>query len=584
MNEKKIELKEETFKYVDCVVKPEIFCPAFLIMPSVEEYSVTVKMDIDYNKFFTFLLEETKYGSTEVYDYLVYWDTLNYFFDFIAIFIVTAKDLNGGAKEKFQNWYNMYNELKPMIEIWKANQMKFQKICYNFYHAFSGKINYDKLTMLAEKLDEYTSIRNRLTLDASYNSIKKLFSVLTNCQMIKNQFSDDAVLLATNMKTAIENLIAGGEDIVKNLRIIGAAIYKSCMSSLDTENKIMFPFSVSPGIFLGDIWDDGNVDENVLEANIQSFQQRQAENAQREENQANELLQKMDQINDSFLPVIRARIEEREQSKGFQVSSEDQNDLENLLIGVMQRDNYRKNYLDKQILDAINANKEVTDILINNKYIQVIDTFIEKKRLEKEKRDLENQVNINQAQTSLNNAISDRMETETNENPSGASVEQTQVQPQVQTQTQTQVPEKNFTPTEYIMAALDNSVIANQAGGGAAQFYSDIITLSDRYQNYQPEVASLNSLQNLYGIYKLTPNVIDAVSQFYGLDPKNMMNYKMQYRKSPGYKFTDDVAADILNKGIALDEASISSLKTGASVSASTQKPLFKTTKTRKKK
>jgi hypothetical protein len=603
MNEKKIELKECTFKYVDCLVKPETFCPAFLIMPKERDYAVTIKMNIDYNKFFSFFLDKCKYGSIECYDYLIYWDTLNYFFDFAAIFTVTAKDLNQAAKNKLKNFYNTYNEYKPMIELWKFNQLKLQKIAYTFYHAFAGKINYDKLRTLNNKLAEYIEGRNKLVLDNSYKPIKNFFLNLPNCIMIKNQFSDEIFAIPTTMKKAIENLMAGGENIVKNLRVVGTLIYKASLSADGTEGaKVSFPFSVAPGVFLGDLWDNDADNPDILARNVESFQEQVVRNEEALQRQNDELLERMDAINDSFLPLLRTNIQNREQELSvYQLTNDEQGEIENYLLSTMSRDNFRKTKLDKEILSALNAGKDPKEIVLPSKYTSIIDNYINKKKLEKEKAQIQHQSNINNAQTALNNAVSDAMETEINTQTQTQTVS-TQpglpglVQPVFVNQSNPYVPglpppesflqgintgssirssERQLTPSELIFGFIQSDQDADTNDTGIAKLYSDIVYLSGRFRDFKTEASKYNGAKSLYNLYKLSPNIIDSVVKHYNLNISNPRNYQHVMDLSPEFTMTDEKAVKIL--GVPSDESSIASTTTTQS-----KRPIFFTTKVKK--
>ena len=536
MNEKKVELKEYSFKYVDCVVKPEIFCPAFLIMPKEREYSVTVKMNIDYNKFFKFLIDECKYGGTEVYDYLIYWDTLNYFFDFIAVFIVTAKDLSDSAKNKFKNWFNTYNELKPMIELWKSNQIKFQKIAYSFYHAFSGKINYDRLKFLLDKLDEYITDKNRLVLDQSYKRIRDFFNNLTNCQMIRNQFTDEVFGIADSMKKAIDNLIAGGEDIIGNLRKVGTLIYRACLSSLGDENaKIAFPFSISVGVFLGDLWygEDDKID--VFAQNIESYQERVAKNEAKAERENEELLSKMDQLNELVIPLIDSKIQAKEQEIGFQLKQEESKDLSDAVLSQFGRDNYRQAFLNKKLLEAIDSNKDPNDVNIANKYMNIIENYIKKKKLENESSIIQSRAEMNNAAQVLNNAQSQYADVVSNQ-------QQPITQVQNPVSVSANIPQSAFgenvdmyididrrDPSEIFKQILGNSSsIVSVPGSSLAQFYADVASLSGQYKLNPIDAAKSNSVSNLMKMYPMKDQLIDVVVGTYQIPTENLINYKHQ--------------------------------------------------------
>lgn len=278
---KKIDYDADTMRYVDCTVKPESFCPAFFILSEPVIYGFLIKVDIDYNVLFS-IMDECLKEKNEVFTTadLFYWDTINQFFDFLFVYILTSPVLS--SKEEIKTtllgYYNIYNTYKKLINLWKQNQLLLQRICYDFYRSFSGKINIDKVKSLEDKITRYLKLRGGLVSDDSYEELLDFFKRCPFCSgMIASQFDEQCFQLPFLIKQAIDDLNNNNSDgLVEEFRNIGYIIY-SISFSVEFDTGTCFPFSVSKAAFLGDV--SYGINETPIVNNLIRIQNAQS-NAQ----------------------------------------------------------------------------------------------------------------------------------------------------------------------------------------------------------------------------------------------------------------------------------------------------------------
>lgn len=293
LSEKVVEVDNKV-RYIDSKVSPEKFCPAFLITPVQVSYSVFFRVALDYNKIFTDMENElNKNNKMTVPMNLFYWTSMQQCFDFLGVFSVTAK-IVADNKTLINNIYTKYNELKDVLNVWKVNQLKFQKILLDFYHSFNTRVKFDNLIELYSKISNYIDVRDMLRGDETYNEVIAFVETCREfCGLIKNQLNDKVYSIADKLKAVLFDLSVGkSNNMLKDLRDIGYAIYRvSYMPG--NEFFPSFPFILSPGGFLGNVLNGVNFNEDPLEKIINDLkaQRQNRQNAiMNQENAMGELL------------------------------------------------------------------------------------------------------------------------------------------------------------------------------------------------------------------------------------------------------------------------------------------------------
>ena len=255
---KKIDFPDLCVRYIDCNMRPEDFCPAFFSLTEPVTYGFLIRIDIDYNKLFDIMdrcFREDK--SIFTTGDLFYWDTIDRFFDFLFVYILTSPALKDDSETRLvlMSYFNVYNTYKKLINIWKQNQLLLQRICYDFYRSFSGKINIDRVKSLEDKLTRFFRVRNGLVADDSYEELLEVFTKCPFCSgMIANQFGEQCFQLPLLIRQAIEDLNNNRSDgLVDEFRNIGYIIYSLGFTIDDEGEQTCFPFAVSKAAFLGDV-------------------------------------------------------------------------------------------------------------------------------------------------------------------------------------------------------------------------------------------------------------------------------------------------------------------------------------------
>lgn len=577
LNEKKIEMKKEVFKYVDCKVKPEVFCPAFLIMPNEQEYSVIIKFDVDYNKLFLLFDKYTINGNIDVNSNLFYWDTMEQFFDFIAIYIVTSKANNENAKKKLKSIYDTYVKLKPIIELWKGVQIKFQKILHTFYYAFAGKINYDKLDFLYKKVNEYIIDRDRLKKEENYDEISELFRSCPLCTMIGNQFSDEVFGIADTMRSAIDNLMIGGINIIKQLRQVGVLIYNVSLCAENDENsKVAFPFGVAFGSFLGNLWYKGRMNVGALAANAENLRDRIQVNREQRERRVEQDYQDIQKIDQNVLSAIGVFISTRETALGYKLGDNALKELGGIVFNMVKNDKNFNDAIRLEIFKALrenrNANIQFPQNIIDkiNNYIDTAKNNAMSEILNAQRAVNERQKELNNAQNNLNN-IQNKSAFEPKVPVAQQGVRPGDVNDEIdidfsggeEEKKEEREDEFDEGPLVNLKARdlpvnsasgmfkfyLDNNQIDPDAKGSPyAQFYGDVLYLSGLDPKMDQEAGKYLSLRALIENYGgLKYDLIDAVSKLYRLDFSNLSNYRSKKITRGKLVFDDDTVSYVNN-------------------------------------
>lgn len=297
-------------KFMDCDLKPDKFCPAFLHLDVDVTFNLLAVLDFDYNELFSYL-ETARFKSNvnddnndyiDFPDNILYWDTFSECMDFIAVFALTSSKISEAHKTGLLKAYDAYVMLKPVLVLWRKNQLFYQRILLEFYNSFNTMINYDKLVELHKKIQEYIADRDILILDETYNEVKAFFDAMKiTCGMINRQLDESVLKLADAIKSTITELMSGNfvtNTMIQKIRTIGLSIYELSWMSGNKDSPA-FPFAVSPGGFLGTVNKDF-MGADPLALIIGNAQKEIIENKVKQENMDEETLNIL-----SVLPAIR---------------------------------------------------------------------------------------------------------------------------------------------------------------------------------------------------------------------------------------------------------------------------------------
>lgn len=296
-------------RFVSSSLNTESFCPAFLITPEQANYSVLFRIKYDYNK----LLEEIKksYNSKQqliMPPNIFYWDTMSQLFDFIGVMGITCDFFDEKSRKQLLEIYDRYLTLKDVLELWKQNQMNYQRIIKDFFESFNNVINYDKLMVIRNRIKAYIEMRDMLIGDDSYNDVKQFIKVcndLNLCGCIVSQFLPTTMNIADEMLRILDNLNNFSvATLVNDLRRLGLAIYNLTYIPNKNNTYISFPFIVSPGNFLGNVTAYQDLDKDPLAIIVEEIKNRKEkkENAKSlDAQQAIYLLKNIDELENKVL-------------------------------------------------------------------------------------------------------------------------------------------------------------------------------------------------------------------------------------------------------------------------------------------
>ena len=252
----------KSIKYIYFKIKPEQFCPAYLISPvQITGCTALYKINLDYNTLFKLLKFGAK-GYTACFTNMCYWDTLREFLDFLSIMIICDTSNSCFTKENADEYTNAIDfsiKYREVLSLWAKQMMATQKVLVDFYNSFSGKINYDKIIEVLTKLRELKISHNDLIIDSSYaiatktiGAFRTIGTGLLYKQMIYGwqPFFDDMIKV-------IETLDSNpSEKVVESLRTICQNIYVMGYNENGDSNLSMFPYILSVGGFLGNLLGD----------------------------------------------------------------------------------------------------------------------------------------------------------------------------------------------------------------------------------------------------------------------------------------------------------------------------------------
>lgn len=407
---KDIPIKSKAVRYLDFHIKPDSFCPAFLILHKNVNVNLLLKMSLDYNNVFNVMDEIYKLTGQIFYEpEFCYWDTMSQYFEFLFIYCLTSPAIDGEEKRKLKEWIVKYIDLKPSLMIWKQLQLTLEKICIDYYNSFMNRVGYDRLKNLSKKIDKYISDRNRMVNEGNLEEIKQF---LEDCPAInfriRNQFKDNGFFIADYIKQALDKLITNKyENIVKELKDVAIAIYEYSYNPKANNDTELFPILLSEGAFLGSLYDDRSIKNPITEI-VKKINKKSIIESVKESKAAKSLANILANVDNYTSKIIESYI----YSVYPDASNEDIN-----IISVSISDLIKKNKKLKEKLDTSIAGWATSGSLSKKAYFDfgpyggknVIDKYLlDKKQRENEvkREEIDAQINLNDAKQRVVNAKS----------------------------------------------------------------------------------------------------------------------------------------------------------------------------------
>ena len=460
----------------------------------------------------------------------MYWDTLHQCMDFIGILSLTSPYVTGDNKIQLAALYDMYIDTKEILDVWKQNQLSYQRIIKEFYTSFNNILNYDKLMMLRDKIRAYLDLLGMLKKDESYNQVSKFIDECMKynlCECIKNQMSDKIFGIADEMYNVLSRLQESNvANLVDDLRRIGLAIYYSTYLIGGNNQIPAFPFILSPGSFLGNVVQ--NIDLNKadpLADIIVNLQKRLA----KKENAENDIYMKIEYINNNKdnlqKKVLLQTVKKYLTDKGINMNDNNRMIISNGIYGKVSQDKKLELELENNIQKNLLMGKRIEDVIIPT---EVISKYVEEYVLSLKNQQMKNrQQNIERNQK-INMLKRENLKSQKND-------EESTIYSEPGNQ-------------RKLLEAMTGGNISVLPGNPAviSKWYTDIVRLSGLFNYTKDDYYKLanTNLDQLLKIVKLPSNTIDVIIHDYKLpsiyEIGNQKDYNFSYGKPDTTKKYND--------------------------------------------
>lgn len=378
INEKTFELYKK-LKFIDCRLKPDSFCPAFMILPNPVRCSMMIRFKYDYNMLFKIL--DTLYVMEKKVKLvappnMIYWNTINEGMDFLAIYSLTSQSLTDEHKNTLHDFYTEYELLKPVINLWKENQIESQRILVEFYNSFTTRIMYDKMVSIHKKVNKFLENREILENDETYQSIIKFFKSISDfSMMINRQLNNEYTVVFKNIQKFLKQFITSkifNEDSLKDqLSKLGIAIFDLTEIGRENSRFPCIPVLLSPGGFFGDVTISGQKkNKDILKEYIEDYKNKFIKRKQQSKTDLKKFKEFVDYImnEDNLKTNIKKSIEQINQKMKWGLTNENINDFVEAYLEYIQSDDGAKDYevikkiMSEKYLEGENLNNIVLDL------------------------------------------------------------------------------------------------------------------------------------------------------------------------------------------------------------------------------
>lgn len=397
---KKIELDEKKFKlnnkvrYIDLKLKPETFCPSFLILPKKIRTNILFKAVYNYDDLYNQLWELSKNGEFILPENLFYWTQMHDCMDFIGIFALTCPDLDPQLKEKLTEFYDLYIKCKYVLNIQSKNQIELRKIMQKFYNCFQTQIDYDSLVSLKDRIDNYLQLNRRLDAPQFNNDdLKEFYKILSDLgigQMVIRQNDKDVESVVLSMQDCIEDLVKkDADDIAERLKNVCQMIY--LLFNTGERKDPAFPYTLPPGAYLGNL---GAIPiENMLQKNIAKMKGKFKQENKIKKEEINKIADILNNRAEFMVKLVSNSIDQYLEEFNIKLTKEERDQVETWTVNTINRN--AKNSED--------ANRVLTEIMLRDKKIDkqatqafdgIIESFVDEILAQKEDDEVNKQIDL----------------------------------------------------------------------------------------------------------------------------------------------------------------------------------------------
>lgn len=546
LKEKIIDIKNTVVKFIDCTVKPEDFCPAFLRTDENVRYKFFVTASVDYNTLFDhFDAEVNEKGKLMFYANSWYWDNTESWFEFLMVYAITTKSkLSEVGKKSLVDICDFYYKYQDMILGWKKNQLFLQKIFDDFYTSFSSKINYDKAKSLLGKIREYIGFRNWLMKDESYNQILNWVNNLYFCDYIRNQFRKDVMEIADSMNDCLSDLIdnrGSTDSLIGPFKKVAEMIYYCCPNEVKHSGFVpCFPMIFSAGGFLGYLFEK-NEARDVLAINLKKINNQQDNINQQTTKIVNAFGDVFENMERYRQNVVRANVLNVAAKENVDFDNKELEEIvEKILVEFVKNPTYNAE-LNKGIYNAVKTGAGLDNLIIQQKnFRNTIENYVLRKKNE-----------INQVKRE-NDKIDDEIENLRQKKKENEEfINKNSISNKRSRSRESSVDESSTSgKTEYDMALINKGEITNWAKFNKliqtkkhdtelAKLYSAILYMSGLYKDFNsfdPKTKPKMSVIELMKKYPIGPALFELIVTESGFPNATINDIQNWLKKNPEVK------------------------------------------------
>lgn len=353
LNAKEIKIGKKTVRYIDMRIKPESFCPSFLIMFKEVKCTLIYKMKFDLNQLFTDL--DTAYKAKKgfaFYKNSCYWDTMESWYDFLSIYALTSKVISDNDRKILTGYVSIYHSNKSLFVIWQRMQLFLQKIYKLFYSSFSNHIDKYKIKKVQKGLSEYLGDLEKL--EAEKEDYVKVENLIKGTSlfgaMMARQFEAKIMEIPRVMYEAVKDLDLGKnvETLPTRFRHIALSLYQI---SLSYSNDPAFPIVLAQGAFLGDL--KGGLDaSDPLQTLVETYVGKEIKTEKTRE-QMNKIVSDVIANMDEYInTIVRNNVLKYiAQKKGLQITEENKNIIVKAVYDNIMKSDQVFNTIKDKIID-----------------------------------------------------------------------------------------------------------------------------------------------------------------------------------------------------------------------------------------
>lgn len=239
-------------KFISKKVFPESFCPSFWASPEPILCDFLFEFSLDYNVLFEYL-EKYKGDELIIPPNICYWDNIKYFFDFLGVFYLTARDLPFDKATNIGNHVTAFKSVRDFCTAWKSQALNVQRVFQDFINSFLNNSSFSRFTFLYEKaLTVHKSI-TELMKKQEFNNFCNVLKKFKTFFYINNQLEriKDVVVVLSGIISCLKKYCEGSNNPDALWREIASVANKILLylPNITEERDALFPFICSEGGF-----------------------------------------------------------------------------------------------------------------------------------------------------------------------------------------------------------------------------------------------------------------------------------------------------------------------------------------------